>query len=603
MGEVSQKCPNITSDVLVRISKGISCSLSRYENINRTLIMNSISEDAANDIANVLENKKIYNLSPVYSDQCLSQIYNFDLNIFNNSGKYLSFNQTELYTNISNALIEANEGISNENLSSYVVANILKILNNIPDNVRQNIFNITFQVVKKCHLNSQWQIGTCAIEISQKIMDLIGKSQIPLNYVSPSYTKIETSIQTSDVYQLYVNLFEFLENYESEFILEALLSVQIVIKNTLQDKIPKIKTNSSLKRNIFNIASYIVQCFKKGNSKINALCALYVTKNIINATKVFTNYQKTEMNDLREFAFVNLISYEIINVTNFIFNFIAVTEKLFFEKYEKRMENIIYGILIEYNNSTNIKNNFKVILDRLHNAEEETLSNIYILSNLELYLNKFLIGNTSSLQLSYLIMRNNLMSKLPLDFQEIQILQLQTTFFHILLEHNYDCNNFNATNLINDILITTECFLNSKQSLGIENQDAITILNINITAIEQNLTSILIESMKQNYYDQMNSIDRVTQNVLRSIGFEKFICTNIKKPTIAMFESYLFNVIKQEILQFFPSEGKGNIFNLEFVIIKLLLLEYSKCIYEKGYNLMIGNDLYHVRADWHCLEK
>lgn len=60
MGEISQKCSNLSSDVLVRISKGISCSLSRYENINRTLVMNSISEDAANDITNVLENKKIY---------------------------------------------------------------------------------------------------------------------------------------------------------------------------------------------------------------------------------------------------------------------------------------------------------------------------------------------------------------------------------------------------------------------------------------------------------------------------------------------------------------------------------------------------------------
>lgn len=132
----------------------------------------------------------ILDLSPIYSDQCLSQIYNFDLNIFNNSGKYLSFNQTELYTNISNALIEANKGILNGNLGSYVVENILKILNNVPDNVRQNIYNITFQVIKKYHLNSQWQITTCAIEISKRIMDLIEQSQIPLNYVPPSHTKI-----------------------------------------------------------------------------------------------------------------------------------------------------------------------------------------------------------------------------------------------------------------------------------------------------------------------------------------------------------------------------------------------------------------------------
>lgn len=290
-------------------------------------------------------------------------------------------------------------------------------------------------------------------------------------------------------------------------------------------------------------------------------------------------------------------------MTNLIFNFIAVTQEFYFEKYEKWMENIIYGILIEYKNSTNIKNNLKVILDRLYNAEDETLSKIYILSNLELYLNKFLTGNTSSLQLSYLIMRKNLMSKLPLDFQEIQILQLQTTFYHILLEHNYDCNNFNATNIIKDILMTTEYFLNSKPSLGKENQDEITILNINLTAIEQNLTTLLIESIKLNYYEQMNSIDGITRNVLRDIGFEKLICTNIKKSSIAMFENYLFNVIKQEIRQFFSSDGNVNIFNLEFFIIKLLLLEYSKCIYEKGCNLIIGNYLHHVKADWHCLEK
>ncbi|XP_051168826.1 uncharacterized protein LOC127286438 [Leptopilina boulardi] len=601
--EVSQKCPNLTSVVLNKISREISCTLLKYVNINRTMLIVEISYDVANDIKNILEDKKIYNLNDFHSDKCLSYYYNFNLSIFDNTGndkKYLSIDHNELYRNITHLLSETN---------SYILQKILTIQNNIPDTVRETISNITFESLEKYKIiNSERKRSSFATEISRKIVDLIENSKIPvttsLSHITLSQPKIETSIQTSHIYQLYVNLFENFETDNIPFNYNNILDIQSVIMNTLQDKLPKIKRNQAVESQTFSaIGLVITPHFGIKNSRINAICAIGLTKQVVGIISPQTNYQRFEINDIREFNLVKLQSYEMETVTTFLFNFIAVTQEKFFEKYEKKLYNMIHDILMEYKSSTKIKENFQIILHKIYNASDYILSNNYVLGTLEPYLNEIVTGNTSSLLMSNSIMRNNIMKNLPLNFQEIKIFLLESAIFHVLLEHNFDCNNFNRTNLINDIINQVELILDTKQDLGTEYQEAINTMNINFTSIEQNLTFFLIECQKGNNTRITYSTDVITQNLIDNITLEKFICPNNKRATFSRFKLYFFHVIKMEVQQYFHSGQTKNIFSLEETITMLLLLEYSKCVYEKGYDLNIQNRFEHINADWRCLKK
>ncbi|XP_051168820.1 uncharacterized protein LOC127286436 isoform X2 [Leptopilina boulardi] len=605
--EVLQKCPNLTSVVFNKISREISCTLLKYRNINRTMLIVEISYDVANDIKNILDDKEIYNLNDFQSDKCLSYHYNFNLSIFNdtvNDKKYLSIDHNELYGNISHLL----SGKKNET-NSYILQKIPTILNNIPDTVRETISNITFESLEKYKiLNSERKRSSFAIEISRKIVDLIENSKIPvttsLSHITLSQPKIESSIQTSDIYQLYVNLFENFETYNIPFNYNNILDIQSVIINTLQNKLPKIKRNQAVKSKIYGAIGFVITPhFGIKNSRINAICAIGLTKQVVGIISPQTNYQRFEINDIREFNLVKLQSYEMETVTTFLFNFIAVTQEQFFEKYEKKLYNMIHDILMEYKSSTKIKENFQIILDKIYNASDYILSNNYILGTLEPYLNEIVTGNTSSLLMSNSIMRNNIMKNLPLNFQEIKIFLLESAIFHVLLEHNFDCNNFNRTNLINDIINQVELILDTKQDLGTEYQEEINTMNINFTSIVQYLTFFLIECQKGYYNGRPYSMDVITQNVIDIITLEKFICPNNKRATFSLFKQYFSNVLKTEVNQHFFSEQMENIFNLEETITKLFLLEYSKCVYEKGYNLNIQNRFKHINADWRCLIK
>lgn len=280
-------------------------------------------------------------------------------------------------------------------------------------------------------------------------------------------------------------------------------------------------------------------------------------------------------------------------------NFIIVSHKIL-EKYEKKLSGIISGILNEYKEK-GIELNFKTIVDKIYSATENTIINSHIVNNLQFYFFNGPSENITSLRQSQLIMQI-VLKYLPLDYQEIKIILLERMIFHILLEHNFDCNNFNRTVLMNDIIENIEYILNEKQELGIENDKLISQISVNFTLIEEDLIIALIESV-QEYNNTILSviISEISNKLLNTIPLEKFSCTISKKSNILIIKNYLLNLLQVEAQYYFSS--KQNIFNFENIVINSLLLEYSKCVYGKGYNLNIQSTVEHKHADWHCLQK
>lgn len=174
---------------------------------------------------------------------------------------------------------------------------------------------------------------------------------------------LETSKHKSDVYQLYANIFESFEFNNFPSIIHVIATMNEVVETTLQRKIYQY-----FEDNIETLIYKTIQPRYVQNSTQHAFYALHITKQVTNITNIYTNYQEIEINDIREFSFVKLRSYEVEYVKNFILKFITVTNKISFENCEKKLSESIHDILNEHKEDKKIELNFTVILNKIYEA-------------------------------------------------------------------------------------------------------------------------------------------------------------------------------------------------------------------------------------------
>lgn len=118
----------------------------------------------------------------------MSVLYNLNSSILSDSSitkdqqTNFSIDLSQLYTNVSNLLNDINNETNPiADFPLYVEQNILKIIGNTTDDIRQNILNITRENLKKYNLRSEIKRMSCSLEISSKIVGIIENSNISLN--------------------------------------------------------------------------------------------------------------------------------------------------------------------------------------------------------------------------------------------------------------------------------------------------------------------------------------------------------------------------------------------------------------------------------------
>lgn len=367
IGTILEKCPNLSTNNLNRILKGVFCMFFRYNYIDQTIFVDEISLNTAKHITNILKNESENDDTLAPTNECMSFYNNPNLGLFN----FLSVDEMQLNRKIFNLINEKqNTKLEFNDLLLFITYNISKLIDNIPETVRQNIFDITYDTLKFNDFSGDSQRINIASKLAREITEFIENSKTKINFSDANCTllqyhcsSLETSKHKSDVYQLYANIFESFEFNNFPSIIHVIATMNEVVETTLQRKIYQY-----FEDNIETLIYKTIQPRYVQNSTQHAFYALHITKQVTNITNIYTNYQEIEINDIREFSFVKLRSYEVEYVKNFILKFITVTNKISFENCEKKLSESIHDILNEHKEDKKIELNFTVILNKIYEA-------------------------------------------------------------------------------------------------------------------------------------------------------------------------------------------------------------------------------------------